>query len=105
MGQIHYKWQCSMAMLVYQRVIPIIWVPHLGLQDRDRVVYLLRWLCTTCEVPFEGAPGEPEDSEGNLEADVHTVEPQMRGFSIAFKGERMFHHSSRKQLFVGCCFT
>ena len=53
-----------MAMLVYQRVIPVIWVPHLGLQDRDRVVYLLRWLCTTCEVPFEGAPGEPEDSEG-----------------------------------------
>lgn len=31
------------------------------LKDRDRVVYLLRWLCTTCEVPFEGAPGEAEE--------------------------------------------
>ena len=43
-----------------------------ALQDRDRVVYLLRWLCTTCEVPFEGAPGEAEDTlgpvgPGNLE--------------------------------------
>lgn len=31
------------------------------LKDRDRVVYLLRWLCTTCEVPFEGALGEAEE--------------------------------------------
>ena len=30
-------------------------------KDRDRVVYLLRWLASTCNVPFHGALGEPED--------------------------------------------
>eukprot|EP00913_Durusdinium_trenchii_P010510 g9855.t1 len=29
--------------------------------DRDRVVYLLRWLATSCDVPLTGAPGEPEE--------------------------------------------
>ncbi|CAK9065982.1 Selenocysteine-specific elongation factor (Elongation factor sec) (Eukaryotic elongation factor [Durusdinium trenchii] len=31
------------------------------LKDRDRVVYLLRWLATSCDVPLTGAPGEPEE--------------------------------------------
>lgn len=31
------------------------------LKDRDRVVYLLRWLASTCNVPFHGALGEPEE--------------------------------------------
>ena len=31
-------------------------------KDRDRVVYLLRWLASTCNVPFHGALGEPEDT-------------------------------------------